>query len=191
MRRRFAGVTLGTCLTGLALLTLWPSSPMQQSFADDTTSPDKTPPAAASVEEARSRARLLYTAIDGALQVMHRDFFDDEDSLRIPSRSLEDVFAVLSKDHDIKLRWLAVNAQAMSVDHNPQNDFERGAVKAIMAGQQEFDAAEEGTYRYAGMIRLGGECLKCHVPMRRSLEDRFAGLVISMPLKASPSDVTK
>lgn len=152
---------------------------------------DSSPPTAAapspgketlvSLSEAQSKARLLHETLDGALQVMHRDYFDDEKSLTIPSRSLEDVFAVLKRKKGITLRWLAVNAKAMSVDHQPENDFEKAAADAITKGEKEYELAENGTYRYAGMIRLGSECLKCHVPMRKSLEDRFAALVITMP----------
>jgi len=81
-----------------------------------------------------------------------------------------------------------VNANAMSVDHNPQNDFERQAVRAITEGKLEHEQFDERTYHYAGMIRLGSECLKCHVPMRKSLEDRFAALVISIPFQPSPAE---
>ncbi|HWL07544.1 MAG TPA: DUF3365 domain-containing protein [Planctomicrobium sp.] len=189
MMRRSFGILSGIGLCSLALLIGIGSNtvPEQTAVADGG---DKNAGSArsgeyvpSSLEEARARARLLYETIDGALQVMHRDLFDDEKSLIIPSRSLEDVFRVLERKHHVSLRWLAVNANAMSVDHTPENDFERAAAKAITAGQTEYEAVEEGTFRYVGMIRLGSECLKCHVPMRKSLEDRFAGLVISMPFQ--------
>lgn len=143
------------------------------------------------VEEARGRAKLLHEVVHGSLQVMHRDFFDEEKSFRIPSRSLEDVFSEMERTHQVKMRWIVVNAKAMSVDNKPEDEFEKTAAKAIAAGKVEYEAVEDGTYRYMGMIRLSSQCLKCHVPDRKSLEDRFAGVVISMPVKNTASTEKK
>ncbi|MCA9267654.1 MAG: DUF3365 domain-containing protein [Planctomycetales bacterium] len=119
----------------------------------------------------------------GALQVMHRDFFDEEQARAIPSRSLEDVFKELARGYDVQLRWLAVNTEAMNVEHKPQTDFETSAVKALSSGEAEFESADNGLYQRAGAIRLASRCLKCHVPRRTSTADRTAALVISMRLK--------
>lgn len=140
-----------------------------------------------SVAEARDRARLLHETFHGALQVMHRDFFDDEDTRNIPSRSLEDVFAELARSQHVKLRWLAVNAEALNVDHKPSDEFEKRAVKALSAGEQEYEAVAGDVYQYAGSIKLSSQCLKCHLPGRTSNKDRAAGLVITMPLEIPES----
>ncbi len=137
---------------------------------------------AAAAKEARVRARLLHETIHGALQVMHRDFFKEEDRGKIPSASLEDVFSELQKTWNVKVAWLAVNAKAMSVDHKPSNPFEKDAARSIAAGAESHEVVEGGTYRYAGAITLGNSCLKCHVPGRTSLENRKAAVLISMPL---------
>lgn len=136
------------------------------------------------VVEARGRAKLLHETIHGALQVMHRDLFREDEKLTIPSRSLEDVFRELTRSHGVQVRWLAVNTEAMNVDHKPETDFEKQAVKALSAGEKTFESAEGDIYRHAGVIRLSSRCLKCHVPNRTSTEDRAAGLVIIMPLSA-------
>jgi hypothetical protein len=136
------------------------------------------------VLEARGRARLLHETMHGVLQVVHRDFFRDDQRLSIPSRSLEDVFKELERGSQVKMHWLAVNADAMNVDNNPRDDFEKDAVQALASGKPEFEAFEGNVYRFAGPIRLASQCLKCHVPRRTSTEDRTAGLVISMPLRA-------
>ena len=137
----------------------------------------------AQVAEARVRAQLMHETIHGALQVMHRDFFREEDRSRIPSASLEGVFAELEKTWQVKVRWLAVNAKPMSIDHKPADAFERKAASKIEGGEEMYDTTEGETYRYAGAITLGNACLKCHVPDRTSLEDRKAALVITMPLR--------
>jgi hypothetical protein len=141
-----------------------------------------TRPADARLAEARLRSRLLHEVIHGALQVVHRDFFRDEQSRHIPSASLEDVFEEVERTWQVKIKWLAVNAQIMSVDHRPKTPFDRLAVREIADGREMVEASGEGVYQYAGKVVLGNSCLKCHVPDRTSLEDRKAALVITMPL---------
>ena len=144
--------------------------------------------APATVDEARARAKLLHETIHGTLQVVHRDFFDEDNASMIPSASLEDVFHELSRSYGIDLKWLVVNADVVNVDHEAEDEFERNAVKALAAGKGQFEATENGRYRYAGPIRLASQCLKCHVKNRTTTEDRTAGLLISMPLKQTTGD---
>ncbi len=137
----------------------------------------------AGVVEARGRARLLHETIHGTLQLVHRDFFDPNDHDFIPSATLEEVFKDLAISQKVEVRWLGVEGKTMNVDHKPQDDFERKAVDALRVGKDEFEMVDEGRFRRAAPITLHNVCLKCHVPGRTSLEDRVAGLVISMPLK--------
>lgn len=140
-----------------------------------------------SLSEARARARLLHETIRGALQVMHRDFFDDENPAAIPSSSLDDVFVELSRKFRVQAKWLIVETDLLNVDHKPQNEFEERAAEALAEGQPEFEVNDAGTYRYAGPIRLASQCLKCHVKNRSDTETRTAGLVISMEIATSLS----
>ena len=138
------------------------------------------------VVEARGRARVLHETIHGVLQVVHRDFFRDDQRLSIPSRSFEDVFKELARSWQVQIHWLAVNAEAMNVDNKPRDAFEKEAVKALASGKAEFEAVAGSDYRFAGPIRLASQCQKCHVPRRTSTEDRVAGLVITMPIRNVP-----
>ena len=149
--------------------------------SDDSGPAVASPPS--TVEEARSRARLLHETVHGVLQVVHRDFFRPDERDMIPSNSMEEVFETLKEYQGVELRWLGVNAKIMDSDHEAQNEFEKEAVKALASGEEEFEAVEKGRYRFAGAIQLHNQCLKCHVPFRTSLEDRTAGLVINMSLK--------
>lgn len=135
------------------------------------------------IEEARGRARLLHETIHGTLQLVHRDFFDPNDHDFIPSSTMDEVFQDLAKSQKVEIRWLGVEGKTMNVEHKPKDDFERKAVEALKEGKEEFEVIENGRFRRAGVILLHNACLKCHVPKRKSLEDRVAGLVISMPLK--------
>jgi CxxC motif-containing protein (DUF1111 family) len=134
------------------------------------------------VEDARGRARWVHEIIHGALQVMHRDFFDEDAVERsLPSQSLDDVFAEMARTHGVEIRWLGGNA-TKGKDHFPKDAFEEAAVAALIAGKPEYEAVETGRYRFAGPIRMQNQCLKCHVRDRKSLEDRVAGLAISFLL---------
>lgn len=143
-------------------------------------------PAAAlpTVEEATARARLLHAAFDGVLRVMHRDFFRKGDNKAIPSESLKDVFKTMAEENGVTLRWLASDETIMNVDNKAQDEFDEKALKTVKSGGKEFSAVEKDTLRYAGVIVLQNQCLKCHVPERKTLEDRFSALEISMPVSA-------
>ena len=134
------------------------------------------------LDDARGRARWMHELVHGALQVMHRDFFDDEGTASLPSQSLDDVFAEMAKTWAVEIRWLGVNA-TKGADHLPRNRFEEQAAEALKAGKMEYESIEGSRYRFAGAIRLQNQCLKCHVRDRTTLEDRVAGLVISFPMK--------
>jgi len=138
-------------------------------------------------DEARGRARILHETIHGALQVMHRDFFVDDENLSLPSQSLQDVFKELTRQWGIELKWLGVNAKTMDSDHKPEDRFEERAVEALASGRTSYEAIESNVYRHAGRIKLQNECLKCHVPDRKTLEDRAAGLVINIPFREKGS----
>jgi len=135
------------------------------------------------LEEARYSARLLHKTMHTTLQVVHRQYYREGERLLIPARTLEAVFAELDRDPGVKVRWLAVNGRAMNIDHDPQDDFEKKAAKALASGKEEFELAEDGLYRHAGAITLSSECLHCHLPSRIGIEKSTAGLVIVMPVK--------
>ncbi|NLT70396.1 MAG: DUF3365 domain-containing protein [Verrucomicrobiaceae bacterium] len=134
------------------------------------------------VEEARARARWLHEGLHGALQVMHRDFFEEDDAGMLPSQSLDDVFKEMARSWAVEIRWLGVNA-TKGIDHKPKDRFEERAAAALMDGEIEYEQIEANRYRYVGLVRLQNECLKCHVRERTTLEDRVGGLAISFPMK--------
>lgn len=136
--------------------------------------------------EAKARAMLLHETIHGTLQLVHRDFFIEDESRVIPSASMEDVFEALKESYDVRLKWLVVETDVVNVDHQAEGEFEKAAVKALAQRKPYFDAVEKDTYRFAGPIRLASQCLKCHVRNRKDTEDRTAGLVITMPLAIAP-----
>ncbi len=177
---------------GLVLLVLgFQGLPIGQDAAanDAGTSPptDQQVPANENLPinsaEARGRAKLLHATIHGALQVVHRDFFREGEKQPIPSQSLEVVFKELARTENVQVGWLAINTEAMNVDHKAKSDFEKQAVKVLRSGKTYFESITTDSYQYVGAIRLSAQCVKCHVPSRSSNKDRTAGLKITMPLK--------
>lgn len=137
---------------------------------------------ATTIDEARARAKMLHEMVRGTLQIMHRDFFDEDNSHAIPSASLEDVFHEMGDSYDVRMKWLIVNTDVVNVDHAAETPFEKDAVKVLAAGKPFAEATTSDRYHFAGAIHLRSQCLKCHVKRRTSNEDRTAGLVITMPL---------
>ncbi|MCC7418898.1 MAG: hypothetical protein IT428_01325 [Planctomycetaceae bacterium] len=134
---------------------------------------------------ARDRAAQMHATVESTLHALHRHYFQRERST-LPARALQDVFDDIGRDSHVDVRWISVNTKAMSIDHEPQTDFEKRAAQEIASGQESFERVEDGTYRRAGGIRLGSGCVSCHTTSfaPQSKTPRFAGLVISIPLAA-------
>ncbi|WP_339734075.1 DUF3365 domain-containing protein [uncultured Gimesia sp.] len=135
-----------------------------------------------SIDAAREQARLLHEALHSTLLIVHRKYYREDEKLPIPSSVLDEVFEEMQRTRNIKFRWISVNAEAMNIDHEPKTAFEKQAAEALSSGKKEFEQVEKGIYRHVGTICLPSQCLKCHMPNRRSTATRFAGLIISLPV---------
>lgn len=136
-----------------------------------------------SVDQARRQAELLHTAMHATLQAVHHGYYREDEGLPIPAVMMKDVFQELEKEQHVKLRWLAVEGQAMNSDHKPQDAFEEEAVKTLKSGKKDFERVEQGVFRRAASITLTNQCLKCHVPDRKSTRNRTAGLIIAIAVQ--------
>ncbi len=132
---------------------------------------------------ARRQAEILHGAIHATLQVVHHRYYEEDEGLPLPAAAMQEVFADLEEELRIKLRWLAVEGQAMNTDHKARTPFEHEAAKALRSGKSSYEESAEGVYRRAGPISLTSHCLKCHVPDRKSTETRTAGLIIAIPIE--------
>lgn len=144
---------------------------------------DQPPPATLSVEQARRQAEILHDTLHSTLQVVHHRYYREDEGLLLPAAALREIFADVEKRQKIELHWLAVEGEVMNTDHRARDDFEQAAVTALKADRPFHEEVTEKAYRRAGPITLRNECLKCHVPDRKSTEDRTAGLVITIPLQ--------
>lgn len=140
-----------------------------------------------SMAEARERAQILHEVYEGTLRTIHTRYFKENGTTPIPSRAMEDVFSRVSRRSPVTARWIAVNTQAMSLEHEPEDEFEKDAARILSTGAPEFERVENGIYRRATPIILFDSCLKCHAPPPiRVTNARYAGLVIGMPVKPEP-----
>jgi hypothetical protein len=134
------------------------------------------------VDEARRQAQLLHTTIHSSLRVVHDRYYREDEALPIPAAAMGEIFKDIESAEDVKLRWLAVEGQAMNTDHVAQDSFETEAVVALKSGKPFHEEATGHTFRRAAPITLSNHCLKCHMPDRKSTKDRTAGLIIAIPI---------
>lgn len=172
MHRRLLTLTAFAALSSVAIILAAPPEP-------------STAAALPTADEARDRAELLHDTLGDLLQVIHHEYYRLDEGLTLPAAAFNTVFAEVARKRKVELRWIAVNAPPMNVDHKPTGEFEQKAAKALAGGAENYEQIDGDVYRRAGPIMLGSECLKCHVPNRRSTEARIAGLVISLPIRGN------
>ena len=123
------------------------------------------------LEDARVKAKLLHDVYSSTLDVMHHHYFR-EDRSAIPARVMEDIFTELEERENIKAGWISVNAKAMSIDHEPDTDFEKQAAKTLASGQKDYERVEKGMYQRATGISLMESRLSWLPPGIRSLRQK-------------------
>ncbi|MCA9037590.1 MAG: DUF3365 domain-containing protein [Planctomycetaceae bacterium] len=156
-------------------------------FADEAINPQTAPPCKESdtdvtISAARIQAKLLHSTIHSTLRVVHDRYYREDELLPIPAAAMNEVFLEIEASENVKLRWLAVEGQAMNIDHVARNDFETKAVEALKSGQPFYEETTGEIYRRAAPITLSNHCLKCHMPDRKSTRDRRAGFIVTVPL---------
>jgi hypothetical protein len=152
--------------------------------AEPATPPEKANDAAGvPLAVARDRAKVMHDVYAATLEVMHDRYFHDERAI-VPARALEDVFDEITRQSNVKARWISVNTKPMSIQHEPKSDFEKQAAAAIAEGKGELELVEKDFYRRAAPIPLTGGCVSCHTGFFAGApkSPRFAALVISIPL---------
>lgn len=157
--------------------------------AKDATEPKERPVASARqhrvpLDVAKDRAQLLHSVHAATLDTLHHHYFHGDRAV-VPARAMKDVFAEIRGQSGIETHWISVNLKPMSFNHEPSTDFEKKAARELAKGESHIDEVEGGYYRRAGAIRLSAGCISCHGGFFRPQDNtpRFAGLVISIPVK--------
>lgn len=136
-----------------------------------------------SVAVARDRATLMHEIYESTLHSMHRHYFRRERAI-LPARAMEDVFSEMEGHSKVSARWIAVNTKAMSINHEPETEFEKRAAREIGSGKDHVESIDKDYYHRATAIPLGAGCVSCHNGLLAPPNSipRFAGLVISVPI---------
>jgi hypothetical protein len=73
----------------------------------------------------------------------------------------------------------------MNNNHESETAFEKKAAAEIAAPKAAYEGIEDGVYLRATAIPLGKGCVGCHTKITAAADKtpRFAGLVISIPVK--------
>jgi hypothetical protein len=147
-------------------------------------SAEQTPAVRLTVAAARERAQLMHQIYTATLDAMHHYYFHANKAV-IPARAMEDVFAEVAHASQTTARWIAVNTKAMSIDHEPETEFEKAAAAELAAGKPAFESVEGDTFRRATPIPLTAGCVGCHTGAfsKPTSLPRVAGLVISIPVQ--------
>jgi len=192
MRVSFSAITLASMLyIGVALLADAPAESKSKVSSAKKSSSRKSTKKKKSADEhritvaaARERAKLTHNIYEATLDMIHHNYFR-KDRSTVPARVMEDVFDDIARREHIKAKWITVNAKVMSIDHKPESDFEKQAAKEIAAGKEEYELVKDGLYRRAvGISLMNRGCLGCHMGFgANNKKDRFAGLVISIPVE--------
>ncbi len=179
----FALVIVGGVLSGQEAKVNEPAPSLKPPSPASSPAP---PSLQASVAAARERAKMLHDLYATTLEVMHRHYFRQDGSV-LPARAMEDVFAEMAGMSGIYANWISVNTKPMSINHEPTTDFEKKAAVELAAGKPDYEYIGKAVYRRATPIPLGSNCVGCHTKMFSALPKtpRFAGLVISIPLKTA------
>jgi hypothetical protein len=137
------------------------------------------------LEVARDRAKLMHEVYVAALEAMHQRYFHGDRAV-VPARAMEDVFADMRRKHLGEARWISASFQPMSLDHEPETEFEKKASREIARGEEAIELIEGGYYRRAGRISLHGGCITCHQGSigPPSPGKKSAALVISLPIRS-------
>lgn len=141
------------------------------------------------LEIARDRANVMHRVYAATLEVLHHRYFHGERAV-VPARAMEDIFSEIQQQSGVEARWISVNMKPMSIGHAPKSDFEIRAAKEIAAGNDQHEEVADGYYRRAGAIPLGSGCISCHGGHFKepSKAPKYAGLIISIPIRTSDSD---
>jgi len=138
---------------------------------------------------ARDRAQVMHEIYLATLDVMHKRYFHGDRAM-VPARAMEDIFDEIQRQSGAEARWISVNVKPMSVHHAPKSSFEKQAATEIAAGKPEVEVVEDGYYRRAKAIPLGGGCVSCHEGFFAKSTDapKFAGLIVSLPIQTERAD---
>ncbi|MFN3648392.1 MAG: DUF3365 domain-containing protein [Armatimonadota bacterium] len=133
-------------------------------------------------EEARVAAAMLDDAYQLFLQEIHDWYPNRTGQPVVAAKVVRDVQQEMNRKGWPTTRFLAVNAIVMNPDHQPQDAFEKEAIKVIKMGAEDLERREGDRLRIAKPVSLGGGCFACH--WAPNGEKSLAAISFEFPVKA-------
>jgi hypothetical protein len=140
-------------LGGIGFVT-WPSLPA----AD--------PASTAAVDSARRETKMLDTLYKTAI-VSVTDFYVEDETSTAAATSFKPVFKAMKDNQYHEVRLVDGLGEAINPDNSPRDDFEKEAMKAMLAGEASFERVEtvDGKSQLRTMTTLPmvmQKCVLCH-----------------------------
>lgn len=132
-------------------------------------------------EEARQTVALLDDAYQTWLEEAHEQYHP-RPGKPVAAKVVRELQEKMGSLGWPQSHFLAVNALVMRPEHQPQDAFERDAVRRLSGGAPRVETISGNTMRVATGLSLGGGCGTCHWAEQGVV--RRAAITWAMPLKA-------
>ena len=158
--------------TGIALGLRWATQAAEKAPADPA------------VARARREVKMLDDLYKTAVVLITETYVKDESSVSA-GEAAQKIFAAMKKNgwHDARL--LDASGRPVNAENKPKDDFERTAIKRILAGDAQYDeVVKEGDKRYLRAVTVipcvNNKCLLCHAGFK--VGDVMGGIGYKIPL---------
>jgi hypothetical protein len=123
----------------------------------------KPAPVRVSLTEARRLVRMMDDIYKHAVMATHKMYVQDAGTPSAITWAKQVLPQVEAKGWP-RAHIFSATGRPLHPDNEPQDDFERAAVRGFQAGKSAVEAVEGDTLRYASEIRVTDRsCLMCHV----------------------------
>ena len=152
-------------------------------FRWTTQAADKKP-ADPAVERARREVKMLDDLYKTAVVLITETYVKDESSVSA-GEAAQKIFAAMKKNgwHDARL--LDASGKPVNAENKPKDEFERTAIKHILAGEPQYDeVVKEGDKRFLRAVTVvpcvSQKCTLCHAGFK--VGDVMGGIGYKIPV---------
>ena len=169
------------CLGGLAALAclagalLWPTQLTAQPQEDDPA-----------LKRAQKQAKMLDTLYKTAIVLITENYVDGSESLAAGD-AFQALFKAMKDNGFHEVRLLDATGDAYDPDNEAKNEFEKKAIKALLAGKPNYEqVVEEGDQRYLWSATpipvVMDKCTICHSNYK-GVKGPIGSLALKIPVE--------
>jgi hypothetical protein len=138
------------------------------------------------VQSAKKQAKMLDTLYKSAIVLITENYIDGEESLAAGD-AFQALFKTMKDNGFHEVRLLDATGDAYDSDNKPRTEFEKKAVKALLAGDQIYEQiVVEGDARYllsaTPIPVVMDKCVMCH-PHYEGVKGPIGALGLKIPLE--------